>query len=107
MKNTTRDLCVVHVLDSLAPGGLENGVVNVARRLHGHGFDIRAACLRFKGEFAERMPDPGRVEVMGKLDGFTPRAAWSLRRHPIQTGADVAHTHNLGTLVYAVLATHG
>ena len=107
MKNTTRDLCVVHVLDSLAPGGLENGVVNVARRLHGHGFDMRAACLRFKGEFADRMPDPSRVEVMGKLDGFTPRAAWNLRRHLIQTGADVAHTHNLGTLVYAVLATHG
>lgn len=107
MNKTSQDLRVVHVLDSLAPGGLENGVVNVARRLHGSGFQMRAACLRFKGEFVERMPDPGLVEVMGKQGGFTPSAVWNLRRHLIKTRADVAHTHNLGTLVYASLATHG
>ena len=39
-----RDVNVVHVLDSLAPGGLENGVVNVARKLNGDGFQIHAAC---------------------------------------------------------------
>lgn len=107
MINLSRELCVVHVLDSLAPGGLENGVVNVARRLQGNGFDMRAACLRFKGDFADRMPNPDHVTVMGKLGGFTPQAVWNLRQHLIATRADVAHTHNLGTLVYAALATHG
>lgn len=107
MMNTSRDLCVVHVLDSLAPGGLENGVVNVAQRLQGKGFDMRAACLRFKGDFADRMPDPSQVVVMGKQGSFTPRAVWNLRQHLISTRADVAHTHNLGTLIYAALATHG
>ncbi len=97
----------MHVLDSLAPGGLENGVVNVARRLHGRGFDMRAACLRFRGDFAERMPGPAKVFVAGKKSGFTPGAAWRLRRHLIETRTDVIHTHNLGTLVYAALATFG
>jgi len=101
------NLRIVHVVDSLAPGGLENGVVNVARRLHGDGFEIGAACLRFRGEFAERMPDPARVIVLGKAGGFSWRAVRALRRHLGESGANLVHTHNLGTLIYAVLATAG
>lgn len=100
-------LRVVHVLDSLAPGGLENGVVNVARRLHGQGFEIHAACLRFKGDFATRMPDESKVVVLGKGEGFSPKAVIELARYLRRVKADVVHTHNLGTLIYAALATLG
>jgi len=98
---------VVHVVDSLAPGGLENGVVNVANGLHEDGFEIGAACLRFRGEFAERMPVPERVVVMGKVDGFSWAAVRALRRQLLEVRADVVHTHNLGTLIYGALATFG
>ena len=100
-------LRVVHVLDSLAPGGLENGVVNVAQRLHGQGFEIHAACLRFKGDFASRMPDESKVVVLGKGHGFSLKATIELARYLRRVRADVVHTHNLGTLIYAVLATLG
>jgi glycosyltransferase involved in cell wall biosynthesis len=103
----TSSLHILHVLDSLAPGGLENGVVNVARRLHGDGFEIGAACLRFRGEFAARMPDPDLVAVMGKGEGFSWAAVRALRRHLRESRADLVHTHNLGTLIYAALATWG
>lgn len=96
---------ILHVLDSLSPGGLENGVVNMARLLHGDGFEIGAACLRFRGEFANRMPEPGKIAVMGKADRFCWSAVRALRRHLLMIGADVIHSHNLGTLIYAVLAT--
>ncbi len=98
---------VLHVLDSLAPGGLENGVVNVAQRLNGQGFDIHSACLRFRGDFAERMPEPEKVVVMGKTTGFSLKAVLALRRHILDTRAEVVHSHNLGTLIYAALATFG
>lgn len=98
---------VLHVLDSLAPGGLENGVVNVAQRLHGHGFDIHAACLRFRGDFASRMPEPAKVVVMGKTSGFSFKAARALRQHMRSTRAHLLHSHNLGTLIYAALASLG
>jgi glycosyltransferase involved in cell wall biosynthesis len=98
---------VLHVLDSLAPGGLENGVVNVAQRLQGQGFDIHSACLRFRGDFAERMPAPEKVVVMGKTTGFSLKAVLALRKHIRQTQSQVIHSHNLGTLIYAVLATLG
>lgn len=100
-------LRVLHVLDSLAPGGLENGVVNVARRLHGEGFDVHAACLRFRGDFAVRMPEPDKVVVMGKTSGFSMKAVRGLRLHMKSTGAHLLHSHNLGTLIYAALATLG
>ncbi len=100
-------LRVLHVLDSLAPGGLENGVVNVARRLHGRGFDIHAACLRFRGDFAERMPEPDKVVVLGKTGGFSIKAVRALRAQMRATGADLLHSHNLGTLIYAAAATLG
>lgn len=100
-------LTIVHVLDSLAPGGLENGVVNVAGRLQGHGFDFHAACLRFRGDFAERMPRREQVVVLGKQSGFSPGAVLRLRKYLRSVQADVVHSHNLGTLIYAVLATGG
>lgn len=102
-----RPLRVLHVLDSLAPGGLENGVINTARRLHDRGFDIHAACLRFRGDFAKRMPDPGKVVVLGKTSGFSLAAVRRLRAHLRATGADLLHSHNLGTLIYAVAASYG
>jgi len=105
--STASTVRVLHVLDSLAPGGLENGVVNVAQRLNGQGFDIHSACLRFRGDFAERMPEPNKVVVMGKVAGFSLKAVLALRRHIRQTQADVIHSHNLGTLIYAALATFG
>jgi glycosyltransferase involved in cell wall biosynthesis len=104
---STATVRVLHVLDSLAPGGLENGVVNVARRLHGEGFDIHAACLRFHGDFAARMPEPEKVVVMGKTSGFSLKAVRALRSHMKSTGAQLLHSHNLGTLIYAALATFG
>ncbi len=100
-------LRVIHVLDSLAPGGLENGVVNVARKLHGDGFDIHAACLRFRGDFADRMPDQSRIVVLGKTTGFSFKAAFALFTYLRRSGAHVVHSHNLGTLIYAVVATCG
>lgn len=105
--STTPTVRVLHVLDSLAPGGLENGVVNVAQRLNGQGFDIHSACLRFRGDFAERMPEPAKVVVMGKTGGFSLKAVLALRKHIRQTRAEVIHSHNLGTLIYAALATLG
>lgn len=107
MSSPLPEVRVLHVLDSLAPGGLENGVVNVARRLQGDGFDIHSACLRFRGDFAERMPEPEKVAVMGKTGGFSAKAVMALRRHMKTVRAEVLHSHNLGTLIYAALASLG
>ncbi len=98
---------ILHVVNSLDPGGMENGVVNMARALDPQEFKIHVACLARRGAFADRLPHPERVTVLGKADGFSPRAALRLARAISRLRPDVIHSHNLGALIYASLATAG
>lgn len=84
---------------------MENGVVNLARGLDG-SFETHIVCLTRRGEFADRLAER-QVTALGKAEGFSwvtvSRLAWLfLRLRP-----DVVHTHNLGPLLYAALATFG
>lgn len=98
---------ILHVVHSLEPGGMENGVVNMARALTPRGFDIHVACLERRGLFADRLPAPEQVTVLGKQRGFSPRAAWRLARLISRLRPAIVHSHNLGPLIYSSLATLG
>ena len=100
-------LRVLHVVNSLEPGGMENGVVNLARGLASRGIESHVACLERRGAFAERLPDPERCVVLGKSGGFSVMAAIFLAGHIARIRARVLHTHNLGPLIYSALATFG
>jgi glycosyltransferase involved in cell wall biosynthesis len=100
-------LRVLHVVHSLEPGGMENGVVNIACGLSSRGIETHVACLERRGAFAGRLPDSSRVVVLGKLHGFSPLAALRLAAHLTHTRADLVHSHNLGPLIYSALATFG
>ena len=98
---------ILHVVNSLEPGGMENGVVNMARALEPRGHEIHIACLERRGHFAERLPSPGRVVVLGKCGGFSPGAVSRLARHIARVQPHIVHSHNLGALIYSALATFG
>lgn len=98
---------IVHVVDSLNPGGMENGVVNMAQQLAGRGVRTHVACLRERGGFADKLPDPQAVTILGKQSGFSRRSLVALAKVIRQQRPTVLHTHNLGPLIYASLATLG
>ena len=100
-------LRILHVVNSLDPGGMENGVVNMAHALENCGYEMHVACLERRGAFADRLPHPARVEVLGKTGGFSPRAALHLARAIRRLRPDIVHSHNLGALIYTALATGG
>jgi glycosyltransferase involved in cell wall biosynthesis len=100
-----RRLKILHVVLSLEPGGMENGVVNVARGLDPKQFEIHAACLERGGSFIERLPKPKNVYVLDKKPGFSWRTVFALAKVISKIKPDVVHTHNLGPLIYAALAT--
>jgi glycosyltransferase involved in cell wall biosynthesis len=95
---------ILHVVDSLGAGGMENGIVNVARSLASEGFTSHVLCLSHRGDFASRMPDPALVISLDKSGGFSRRWVALLRSHLRSLAPDVVHTHNLGPLIYAGLA---
>lgn len=95
---------ILHVVFSLEPGGMENGLVNVARRLDPGEFAVHVCCLERAGEFLRRLPPAIGVTVLGKGGGMSPAAVLKLRAVLEQLQPSVIHTHNLGPLFYAALA---
>ncbi len=102
---TPRRLRILHVVFSLEPGGMENGIVNVARGLPADEFEVHVCCLERGGAFVERLPHPENVVVLGKPPGFSARAALGVARHAARIGAHLLHPHNLGPLTYAALGS--
>lgn len=95
---------VAHVVMSLEPGGMENGVVNLCRSLDRRKFSSAVICLARRGAFVRRLPSSTEVVCLEKRDGFEPLLAWRMARVIADLRADVVHTHNLGPLFYAMLA---
>ena len=100
-----RPLRILHIVFSLEPGGMENGIVNVARRLPADEFEVHVCCLERGGAFVERLPHPENVVVLDKPPGFSAKAVLGVARHAARIGADLLHPHNLGPLTYAALAS--
>jgi len=98
---------VLHVVNSLEAGGMENGVVNIARALAPRGFTNDVACVERRGAFADRLPESSQVLLLGKTGGFSPAAAWQLARVVGRLRPQIVHSHNLGGLIYSGLATMG
>jgi len=101
--SSTRPLRISHVVFSLEPGGMENGVVNVANHLP-DDFQTRIVCLEKEGAFAARLQDGVQVTALGRKAGWDWGACRRLGADLRRERPDVIHTHNLGPLIYAVVA---
>jgi glycosyltransferase involved in cell wall biosynthesis len=97
-------LKVLHLVYSLAPGGMENGIVNMSTMLPGEKISLEVCCLDRPGRMASRLPGNCRLHVLGKNPGFDRRLPGLLRDKICEIRPDIIHTHNLGPLIYAALA---
>lgn len=95
---------VLHVVHSLRAGGMENGVVNVVRALHGKGFAFVVCCLTESGAFGRRLPPEVPVIEFRKRAGLSPAVVSQLVRVIREFRPDVVHSHNWAPLVYALPA---
>jgi sugar transferase (PEP-CTERM/EpsH1 system associated) len=62
----TRKIKILHVLDSLAVGGMERVVIDVANNLDPARFEQTVCCLSRKGEAARHLRDDVRCIDLGK-----------------------------------------
>lgn len=94
-----------HVVLSLQPGGLENGVVNVVNGLDPASFRSSVCCLKEGGAFAARLADQDvPVEVMGWRGGNDPKLPFKLARVFRKSRPDIVHTRNAEAFFYGFLA---
>ncbi|HEY1173779.1 MAG TPA: glycosyltransferase [Verrucomicrobiae bacterium] len=94
---------VLHVVLSLDPGGMENGVVNLVNGLRTEDLEIKVCCITRAGAFAARLPADKQPVVLNKPPGFSKKTVNDLREVIRATGPAILHTHNHGTLIYTVL----
>jgi sugar transferase (PEP-CTERM/EpsH1 system associated) len=88
---------VVHAVHSLAVGGMENGLVNVVRGLHGKIRQV-VVCVTETGPLARRLPGDVVVHCLGKGPGLDPVAVLRLCRLLRRLGPDIVHSRNWGAL---------
>jgi len=107
-RDTTHDpIRVTHVVVSLAIGGLETVVVNLALRA-GDRIRPRVICLERLGPLAGRLVDRGiDVECLGTPDTPVMQSVRRLRRRLVEHDPDVLHTHNEKAHIHGALATLG
>jgi sugar transferase (PEP-CTERM/EpsH1 system associated) len=96
-------LHIQHILLSLQPGGLENGVVNVVNRLDPGRFQSSICCLKHGGEFTARLKPGVVVHEMGWKGGNDLWLPFRLARLFRQTRPDIVHTRNVESFYYAFL----
>ena len=96
---------VVHVIDSLAIGGMENGVVNLINTMPRERFRHSIVCVKKATDFRNRIRR-NDVEIfeLDKDEGKDPAIYlrfWKLLR---RLRPEIVHTRNIGTLDLAPVA---
>lgn len=97
---------ILEIVDSLDAGGMEKQLIALMNKLGGNNFMFEVVCLRHLGVLASSLDPAHLVHSLGKPEGFRLEAAICLHKL-LKKGFDLVHTHNLGPLIYASLATLG
>lgn len=101
---STNKIKVMHLLPSLHPGGMENGVVNLANLLP-KSFRTLVCCLETSGDFADRITNNNvKIIELHKKPGVKPGIFFQLARLMRKENVDIVHTHNHLTYVYGIPA---
>lgn len=99
---------VVHVVETLAVGGLERVVISLAAWQHARGDACAIVCLFHEGALASEARARGiEVVAVGKAPGLDLRALGALRSTLRRLAPDVLHTHNAVAHYYAAVAAAG
>jgi sugar transferase (PEP-CTERM/EpsH1 system associated) len=98
-------ICIMHVVDTLGKGGLENGLVNLIERLDPQRFKHVVFAIRELGLNAQRLPSE-RVRVMRageKASGSRFQVA-AIARAIREVGPDIVHSRNWAAIEAVVAA---
>lgn len=99
-----RPIRILHVVDSLGQGGLENGLVNLIQRLDPNRFENVVYAIRGLGFNADRLPrDRVRVICLGKKEAESRIQISALARGIRDVKPDIVHSRNWAA-IEAVIA---
>lgn len=98
-----RPIRIMHLVDSLGKGGMENGLVNLTQRMDPGRFEHVIYAIRALGENVDRLPkDRVRVICQGKKESDSRIQVAALARAIEAVKPDVVHSRNWPAIEAAV-----
>jgi glycosyltransferase involved in cell wall biosynthesis len=95
---------IMQVVLSLAPGGTERLVVQLARALHSR-HPMTVCCLDEPGEWSKEIERVGiPVVTIGRRPGFRPDVAKRIADVGAAHGIDLVHCHHYSPFIYATMS---
>jgi len=96
---------ILHIVNSLDCGGLENFTIELSKELMRTGDKAFICCLDQMGNLAPNAIDSGiSVTDFQIKNGLDLQCIWKLRKYMIANRIDVVHTHNKKPLIYGTIA---
>ena len=96
---------ILHVIQTLETGGLENGVVNICNKIDKKKFIIDILCLRGKGELVNRIVNnAASVYYRENLKGSMIKYIYNAYSLCKLKKYDIIHSHGWGTLIPSFIA---
>jgi hypothetical protein len=90
----------VLLCQSLATGGLEQMVINLAAGLDRERYHRTIGCIERREDLIEQVQSQGiEVFFLDKGPGVKPGAVWKLSKILRSRKIDILHTHNAGSLL--------
>ena len=93
MKSMLRRIRILHVIDNLMAGGLENALVNLVQRMDPDLFEHVVCCLRVLGPNADRLKGAAEILCLHQKPSSRPQIS-GLVRTIRSVGPDVVHSRN-------------
>jgi len=96
---------ILHLVNSLDCGGLENFTIELSKELKRTGDVPFICCLDKLGNLASNATDFGIPVInLNIKPGIDLKCLWNLRKFIVQNKIDVVHTHNKKPLIYGSIA---
>lgn len=94
----TRPINVLHIVETLGTGGMENGVVNLVNGLDPEIVSAEVLCTRGLGDFAKRIPST-KLHFDRSVGSGIVSAIRAVSRTCLNERFDIVHSHSWATLM--------
>lgn len=87
---------IMHIMQSLEIGGLENGVVNLVNNMNKELFELSICCIHEEGAFKKRIKNNVKIICLHEGEGFKWLLPFKLAKLFKEEKPDIVHTHGWG-----------